>query len=427
MRGRGKIKPMRLARFHPLAAVVSAALVAISTVLAVPTPAQVPEWHQWRGPNRDGRSPETGLLQSWPAEGPPLAWSADGAGIGFSSLAVSGGRLFTLGARGGTEFVMAYDAMTGEQLWIIAHAHRFNNEQGDGSRSTPTVVGDRLYALGARGDLSCLETSTGRISWSVNVLERYGGYNPYWGLSESPLVVDGRVLVNAGGRDGAIVALDASDGSLLWRSQNDGAAYSSAVVQRLGDTVSAVFFTAQRAMGITIDDGRLLWSYAGAANRIANIATPIVRGHQVFLSSNYGRGAALLEIEPRAAGGAAAREVYYNTSMRNHHSSSVLVGDHVYGFNSAILTALRFKDGNIAWRDRSVGKGSLIYADNRLYLFSERGVVGLAEATPAGYRETGRFKLETGRARTWSHPIISGGHLYLRDQDTIYAYDIRAR
>ena len=398
----------------------------LALAFTTPIPAQGPDWHQWRGANRDGHSSETGLLQSWPPGGPPLAWSAGDAGIGFSSFSTSNGRLFTLGARGGTEFVMAYDAATGEPLWTTAHARRFNNEQGDGARSTPTIVGDRVYALGARGDLSCLDAVTGRIVWSINILERYGGYNPYWGLSESPLVVDGRVLVNAGGREGAIVAIDAGDGSLIWRSQNDGAAYSSAVVQQLGDTASAVFFTAQRALGVAIDDGRLLWSYAGASNRTANIATPIVRGNQVFLSSNYGRGSALLEIAPRAAAVAAAREVYYNTSMRNHHSSSVLVGDHVYGFNSSILTALRFDDGNIAWRDRSVGKGSLIYADNRLYLFSERGVVGLAEASPAGYRETGRFELETGRTRTWSHPIISGGHLFLRDQDTIYAYDIRA-
>ena len=426
MRGPGvrwNLMPPQPARSRQILGAVCAV---VAIALSAPIPAQVSEWHQWRGPNRDGHSPETGLLQSWPLGGPPLAWTAGGAGIGFSSFSASNGRLFTLGARGGTEFAMAFDAATGEQSWITAYARRFNNEQGDGSRSTPTVVGDRLYVLSARGDLTSLDVASGRVVWSVNVLERYGGYNPYWGLSESPLVVNGRVLVNTGGRDGAIVALNAGDGSLLWRSQNDGAAYSSAVAQRLGNVASAVFFTAQRALGVAIDDGRLLWSYDGTSNFTANIATPIVRGNRVFLSSNYGRGAALLEIEPGAGGGAAAREVYYSTSMRNHHSSSVLVGDHVYGFSSAILTALRFDDGNIAWRDRSVGKGSLIYADGRLYLFSERGVVGLIEATPSGYHETGRFELETGRSPTWSHPIISGGHLYLRDQDAVYAYDIRA-
>ena len=400
-----------------------AAIVALSTCFSVRVSAQTPEWHQWRGQNRDGHSPETDLLQSWPAEGPSLAWTASGVGIGFSSFSASDGRLYTLGARGGSEFVVALDATTGVRLWATAHGRRFNNEMGDGSRSTPTVNGDRLYALGARGDLTCLEAATGRVTWSINVLERYGGYNPYWGLSESPLVVGDRVLVNTGGHDGAIVALDKRDGSLVWRSQSDGAAYSSAVVQHLGGFDSAIFLTAQRALGLAIDDGRLLWSYDGGANMTANIATPIVRGNQVFLSSNYGRGGALLEIGPSGAG---AREVYYSTSMRNHHSSSVLVGDHLYGFSSAILTALRFSDGKIAWRDRSVGKGSLIYADGRLYLFSERGVVGLAEASPTGYRELGRFRLEIGPLPTWSHPIISEGQLILRVQDMIYANDIRA-
>ncbi|MDP6608206.1 MAG: PQQ-like beta-propeller repeat protein [Vicinamibacterales bacterium] len=413
---------MRFAPVRPLASVVAA--VAFGAVaVQVTLPAQAPGWHQWRGANRDGHSLERGLLQSWPEGGPSLLWTASGAGIGFSSFSASEGRLYTLGSRGGSEFVLAYDAATGKQLWATAHGRRFDNEMGDGPRSTPTVVGDHLYVFGARGDLTCLAAATGRIVWTQNLLERFDGDRPHWGLSESPLVVGDRLLVNAGARDGAIVALDRHDGALLWRSQGDGAAYSSAVTQRIRGIETAVFFTAQRALGVVVEDGQLAWSYPAVANRTANIATPIVRGTEVFLSSNYGRGAALLDI---GDDGADAREVYFSTSMRNHHSSSVLVGDHVYGFNSAFLTALRLSDGKVAWRDRSVGKGSLIYADNRLYLFSERGIVGLAEATADDYREVGRFRIESGFSMTWSHPIISDGRLILRHQDEIYAYDIRA-
>jgi outer membrane protein assembly factor BamB len=177
---------------------------------------------------------------------------------------------------------------------------------------------------------------------------------------------------------------------------------------------------------VDVNTGKRLWSYEPVANNVANIATPIVRGNKVFVSSDYGTGAALLELTP-AGGGMRAKEVYFTRDMRNHHASSVLVGDHLYGFSSAILTAMNFDNGQVAWRDRSVGKGSLVFADDRLYLYSEGGIVGLAEASPAGYREHGRFQIKAGNLPTWSHPVVSGGKLFLRDQDTIYAYDVRAK
>jgi outer membrane protein assembly factor BamB len=382
----------------------------------------VPEWHQWRGPNRDGHSAETGLRKSWPPQGPPLLWRTAGAGIGYSSFSATGDRIFTLGSRANTEFVIAFDAATGKRVWETSHGARFSNDRGDGPRSTPTIDRDRLYALGGNGDLSCMDVKTGKIIWTKNVLREFRGSNPYWGISESPLVFNDRVLVNAGGPNASIVALNKMDGSVLWRNHSDSAGYSSAVLVNVAGTQQAVFFTGERAIGVSVRDGRELWSYDRVSNSTANIATPVVSGNRVFVSSDYGAGAALLEISPSGA-----REVYHTPNMRNHHSSSVLVGDHLYGFSSSVLTALRFADGAVAWRDRSVGKGSLIYADQRLYLYSENGVVGLAEATPAGYREHGRFRIEAGSLPTWSHPIITGGRLIIRDQDTIYAYDVVAR
>jgi outer membrane protein assembly factor BamB len=379
-------------------------------------------WYQWRGPNRDGRSAETGLLKAWPSAGPPRLWRATGAGTGYSSFSASGGRLYTLGARGNTEFVVAFDENTGKRVWETSHGRRFDNDRGDGPRGTPTVDGERVYALGASGDLSCLDASTGKIIWARNLLREFGGYNIPWGLSESPLVTGDRVLVNAGGPNASVVALNKTTGAVLWRSQSDEAGYSSAVLAQVGGNQQAIFFTGRRALGVDVRDGRLLWSYDRVSNSTANIATPVVSGNRVFVSSDYGTGAVLLELSP---GG--AREVYFTREMRNHHSSSVLVGDHVYGFSGSILTALRFADGSVAWRDRSVGKGSVIYADQRLYLYSENGVVGLAEASPAGYREHGRFRIESGSLPTWSHPIITAGKLILRDQDIVYAYDVKQR
>ena len=382
------------------------------------------DWPQWRGPNRDGRSGETGLLKTWPAGGPPLAWTASGAGEGYSSFAVANGRLYTLGARSGREYVLAFDAATGKRLWEAENGSRFANDRGSGPRATPTVDGDRVYAYGASGDLSALDAASGKRLWHMNVLSKFGGSNIQWGLSESPLVLADRILLNAGG---PIVALRKTDGSQIWKADGrEPAGYSSAVLHELGGIREAIFFTHERVTGIDVENGRRLWSYDAVANDVAHIATPIVRENRVFVSSDYGTGAALLELTS-AGGGIRARQVYFTRDMRNHHASSILVGDHLYGFSSQILTAMNFDTGQVAWRDRSVGKGSLVYADGRLYLFSEGGTVGLAEPNPSAYRELGRFQLRTGNLPTWSHPVVSGGKLFLRDQDTVYAYDVRDR
>ena len=380
-------------------------------------------WPQWRGPNRDGVSRETGLLKQWPAEGPPLVWKAAGAGRGYSSFSVSNGKLYTMGLRGDREFVIAFDVATGKEAWAAAHGSAFRNDRGDGPRGTPTVEGDRIYALGGNGDLSCLDARTGKVVWSKNVLKEFGGSNITWGISESPLVMGNKVLVNAGGPGASIVALNKADGSLIWKSQSDEAGYSSAIPLQVNGGTQVIFFTASRAVGLDANDGRLLWEYARPSNNVANVATPIARANRVFISSDYGTGGGVVEIKPDNK----AQEIYFTKDMKNHHSSSVLVGDHLYGFSSAILTAMKFDTGEIAWRDRSVGKGSLVYADGHLYCFSENGVVGLVEATPAGYKEKGRFRIQQDSLPTWSHPVVAGGRLYLRDQDTIYAFDVREK
>ena len=382
------------------------------------------EWSQWRGANRDGVSAETGLLKQWPSGGPSRVWQGTGAGTGYSSFSSSSGRLYTIGARDDIEYVMAFDRASGRKLWETPNGRRFRNEQGDGPRSTPTTEGDVIYAFGGSGELACLDAATGRKVWSVNVVQQFGGSTPYWGYSESPLIVGDRIIINAGGRRSALVAVNKATGAALWQQPGDDAGYSSPMLLRTGSLQQVVFFTAERGLAVDPRDGRLLWSYDRAANGTANIATPIVHGNRVFLSSDYGTGAALLDV--RASGNlASASEVYFTRDMRNHHASSVLVGSHLYGFSSSILTAMVFDTGTVAWRNRSVGKGSLIYADERLYLYSENGIVGLADASADGYVERGRFTLSTGNASTWSHPVISNGLLILRDQERVYAYDVR--
>ena len=380
-------------------------------------------WPQWRGPNRDGISKETGLLKQWPAEGPPLVWKATGAGAGYSSFSVADGKLYTMGLRGNREFVIAFDVATGKEVWSTAHGSAFHNDRGNGPRGTPTIDGDRVYALGGNGDLSVLDARTGKIVWTKNVLKEFGGSNITWGISESPLVIGNKLLVNPGGPGASIVALNKADGSVIWKSQSDRAGYSSAIPVEVNGGTQVVFFTSERAVGLDLKDGRLLWEYSRPANNVANVATPIVRANRVFISSDYGTGGGVVEIKPDNK----AQELWFSKDMRNHHSSSVLIGDYLYGFSSAILTAIKFDTGEIAWRDRSVGKGSLVYADGNLYCLSENGVVGLVEATPTGYKEKGRFRIPQDQLPTWTHPVVAGGRLYLRDQDTIYAFDFKEK
>ncbi len=380
-------------------------------------------WPQWRGPNRDGISKETGLLKQWPAEGPPLVWKASGAGGGYSSFSIANGKLYTMGLRGDREFIVAFDIATGKEAWATPHGSAFRNDRGDGPRGTPTIDGDRVYALGGSGDLSALDAKTGKLVWSKNILREFGGSNIQWGISESPLVLGNKVLVNAGGPGASMVALNKTDGSVIWKSQSDEPGYSSAIPLDINGLTQVVFFTAQRAVGLDSRDGRLLWEYGKPSNNVANVATPIARGNRIFISSDYGTGGGVVEIKPDNK----AQEIYFTKEMKNHHSSSVLIGDYLYGFSSSLLTAMKFDTGEIAWRDRSVGKGSLVYADGNLYCLSENGVIGLVEATPTGYKEKGRFRIQQGNLPTWAHPVVAGGRLYLRDQDTIYAYDVRQK
>jgi outer membrane protein assembly factor BamB len=243
-------------------------------------------------------------------------------------------------------------------------------------------------------------------------------------MSESPLIDGNLLIVMAGGSGAGIVALDKSNGNLVWKSQSDEPGYSSAIAFDLGGVRQIATFTGDAAVGLAMKNGELLWRYPKVANGTANIATPIFHDGHVFVSSDYGTGCALLKLTP-AGGGVKASEVYFNRDMRNHYSTSVLVGDHLYGFSGQILTAMKLSTGEVAWRDRSVGKGSVAYADGHLYCLSENGVVGLVEATPQAYREKSRFEIPRGEFPTWTPPVIANGRLYLREQDNLYCHDIK--
>ncbi|MDE0101054.1 MAG: PQQ-like beta-propeller repeat protein [Bryobacterales bacterium] len=384
------------------------------------------EWNQWRGPNRDGKSSETGLLADWPQDGPRLLWQVESLGSGYSSLAAADGLLISQGLEAGEQFLIALDAASGETVWKTAHGRRYSNRRGDGPRGTPTVDGDRVYALGGDGNLICVEVRTGAKVWEKNVLRVYGGRNISWGISESPLVDGDRVIVNAGGPRASVVALNKETGAELWKTQSDEAGYSSPVVAVIGGKRQYVVFTGEAGIGVLAENGELLWRYAPVSNSTANIATPIVHDDLVFLSSAYGTGCALLRIGD-SGGSVSASEIYFSRSMMNHYSSSILIDGYLYGFSGRILTAMQLETGEVGWKHRSVGKGQIIHADGKLYILSEDGVVGLIDPDPGEYREIARFEFEPGDYPTWTLPVISSGVLYLRDQARMFAYDIKAR
>ncbi len=378
------------------------------------------QWRQWRGPDRTGISSETGLADSWPEGGPRQLWTAAGLGEGFASFAVSGGRLFTQGQRAGRQYVIAVDEATGKKLWEVPNGRGYSERRGGGPRGTPTVDGDRVYALSAGGNLICIEAASGKKVWESNLLDRFRASNIRWGISESPLIDDGKVIVNPGGRGASVAALDKNDGKLIWKSQSDEAGYSSAIAVEVDGVRQYILFTGEGAVGLLAENGELLWRYNGAANGTANVATPIFHDNHVFVSSDYGTGCALLKLSADGA-----EEVYFNRDMRNHYSSSVLLDGVLYGYSGRILTAMNFKTGEVLWKDRSVGKGQVIFADGKLYLYSEDGVLGMARAAPEGYRELARHEIGRGDFRTWALPVVSGGKLIVRDQDTARAFDIR--
>ena len=386
-----------------------------------------PDWPQWQGPDRTGLSKETGLLKAWPAGGPPKVWTISGLGEGYGSLAIKGDRIFVQGVKSGQSSVFSLNRADGKTVWITPLSARLDQDRGPGPRGTPTTDGDRLYALSENGELACLRLRDGSKVWRRNILQDFKGRNPHWLISESPLVDGEKLIVTPGGDQAGIAALDKMTGKTIWTSRelSDPAAYSSCIVADVHGVRTIIGFTAQAGVGVRAADGKLLWRYTKVANRTANIATPIIHEDKVFYTSAYGTGAGLLGLKP-AGSELKADEIYFTREMMNHHGGVVLVGAYLYGFSNAILTCLEFASAKPMWRDRSVGKGSLTYADGMLYLFGENNTVGLAEATPDAYRERGRFTIEDQGYPSWAHPVVCGGKLYIRNQGMLMCYNVKA-
>ncbi len=404
-------------------------------VLSLITSAPADDWPQFRGPNRDGVSKETGLLKDWPAGGPPLAWKANGLGKGYSTLAVANGRIFTIGDRDDASFVVALNERDGKPAWTAKLGKPGAPGWGgfEGPRAAPSADGNRLIAVGQWGELVCLDSSTGAEKWRKDYKKDFGGTRPDWGFAEGPLIDGDKVVVTPGGRDGAIVALAKDSGSILWRSKGftDLAHYSSLVPADIGGVRQYIQLTAQSVVSIAAADGNVLWRVSRRGDT-AVIPTPIYSDGFVYVTSGYGAGCDLFKIAGSGSTFNATPVYTANKVMVNHHGGVVKVGDFVYGHSdSKGWTCQDFKTGQAKWQDKEkLGKGSLAYADGRLYLRQEdkAGTVVLIEASPAGYKEHGRFDQPSRSPQnSWSHPVIANGKLYLRDQDLLLCYDIKSK
>jgi outer membrane protein assembly factor BamB len=396
--------------------------------LAVTVAAAADDWPQWRGPERNGLSKESGLLKQWPASGPSRIWMNAALGAGYGSVSVQGERIYLQSLIGRQSTVASLNRADGKIVWSKVIGPGSGNGQGPGPRGTPTIDGDRLYVLTENGDLACLKAADGTSIWQLNILRDFGGHNISWLIAESPLIDGNKVIVTPGGRGAGVVALDKMTGRTIWTSRelSDAAGYSSVVVADIQGVRTLFTLTSEAGVGIRASDGKLMWKYPRAANRTANVTTPVVFDNKVFYTSAYGTGGGLLGLKAEA-GEVKAQEIYFTTEMQNHHGGVVLVNGYLYGFNNAILTCLEFATGKLMWRHRSVGKGSVTYADGRLYLLGEDNVVGLAEASPAAYKELGRFTIADQGLPSWAHPVVSGGRLYVRNQGTLSSYDVLAR
>ena len=377
------------------------------------------DWPQWRGLNRDAVSQETGLLTDWPAEGPSAVWRVPG-GSGYSTVAVVGGRAFTMLASGDVEYAVCLDAASGQEIWRTGIGELLvDNDGADGPRATPTVDGGSVYAVGAMGGLYALDATTGAEHWHVNLRQDYNASMPRYGYSGSPLVEGDLLLIESGGAAGkSILALDKHTGREVWSSQRDMMAYSSPIAFDAAGQRHIVFFTGWAVVALSPEDGRTLWRYEWRTTD--NLATPIfIAPNRVFVSSY--NGSSLLEITG-SGDEIAVEEVWRSETIRNYLSCWVYHEGHLYGHDGAILKCVDAETGELAWRARSQGEGTLIMADGKLIILTTDGELVVAEASPEAYKEIATAQILEGSCLT--APTLAGGRLYLRNLSEIICLDL---
>lgn len=387
------------------------------------------DWPQWRGPDRSGISKETGLLQTWPKDGPALHWKAKDLGAGYSSPTISKGKVFLQTTRDDVEYALALDEKDGKQLWSTAIGKVGKNigPPYPGTRSSLTVDGELVFGLASDGELTCLSTNDGSIKWQKHYRKDFEGKPGNWAFSESVLIDGDKLICTPGGKTATMLALNKTSGDVIWKSANpegDNAEYASVMKAEVNGKTEYIQFLRKGVMGVDGQTGKFLWRYTKTIDMGANIITPVVDGSKVFTSGSRS-GGGLIDLQDEN-GAVVAKPIYYNNKLTPSIGGAVLVDGYLYASNSQYVFCADFATGEIKWSNRSVGQASICYADGRIYARGHStGEVVLLEANPKEYKEVGRFKQpDRSKIQAWPHPVIANGNLYLRDQDVLLCYSV---
>ena len=379
------------------------------------------DWPQWRGPARSGHSTETDWQSTWPADGPKIAWKAK-IGLGYSSFVVSGGRVVTTGHANEKDTVFCFDALTGKEVW----KHSYDSDLGDkyfdgGTTGTPTIDGGQVFFMGRWGDVFCFNLADGKVVWTKNVEKETGARQPDWGFGGAPLVIGDRVFLNVGE---AGVALDRKTGAIVWKSDPKAAGYSTPLPFKEGGTDLAVFSSGEAYTAVKLADGKPAWSVRWLTQYGVNAADPILHEGQLFLSSGYGKGAALFKL-----GGAEPVQVWKSKTLATQMNAAVLHEGHLYGVDGdttskASLRCIEFATGQQKWSHPNFGSGGVIIAGGRLIALSGTGELMTAPATPSGFNPTANAQILGGK--TWTAPVLANGLVYCRNsRGDVVAVDLR--
>ena len=401
----------------PIVSTAFAVTLLLSTLAS--SPATANDWPRWRGPDNDGISKETGWSASWPKEGPKQLWKAS-VGTGFSSVAVSNGRLFTLGNNNDIETIYCLDTTTGKELWKHSYACSLDpNLYEGGPNATPTVDGKMVYTFSRKGHVFALDAETGKVAWTKNVHEEPGLKIPSWGFSGSPLVEGNLLIINAG--NGGI-AFEKATGKIAWASGKESAGYSSPVPFKSGNGHGVLLFSTKALVAANPMNGERLWQHPWATSYGVNAADPVLIGDKIFISSGYNQGCALLQVN-----GNSVAVLWQNKNLRNHFNSSVVINENIYGFDeSSELKCLDLKTGGVKWSEKSLGKGSLVAADGKLIILGEKGQLVIVEPSSDAFKPLARAQVLGGKC--WTAPVLANGKIYCRNaKGDLVCVDVSAK